>query len=155
MEDPRAFGGRLHALLDAHCRRLNAKPFPYEERFLEVLKARLGDRLTLYVASAGEEPVGVQLMFRDEHAAYLPMVGIDAVRGKSGAVYHNLGYNNPIRECIAAGDRRIYCGKLDGFAYPPLVFLLRTCKCQAMAASNRAMRMLIARARRFVFRMPS
>ncbi|MFB3777573.1 MAG: GNAT family N-acetyltransferase [Bryobacteraceae bacterium] len=112
IEDPTRYGDRLHRLLDSHYRRLNRRPFPFDPRFLERLKSRLGARALIYVASIDGEPVGVLVGVKDDESLYLPIIGIDKARARPGAVYFNLGYNRPIRDSIAAGHRRVYFGKL-------------------------------------------
>lgn len=103
---------RLHAILDAHSRRLNGVPFPFRAAFLEALKRDLGDKLIVYVAFDGDDPVGVTLAVRAGDAVFLPIVGLDIARARATFVYFNNSYNVPIDDAIASGIRRIYCGKL-------------------------------------------
>jgi predicted N-acyltransferase len=103
---------RLLALLDAHNRRLNGAPFPFRPAFLEVLQRYLGDKLVVYVALDGDDPIGVSLGVRAGDAIFLPMVGVDVTRGRETFVYFNNSYRMPIEDAIATGIRRIYCGKL-------------------------------------------
>jgi predicted N-acyltransferase len=75
------------------------------------LKGYLGERLVLYVALKGEEPFSVVVGVRAADTIFLIMVGVD-VRGRESSVYFNSSYNEPIRDAIETGLRRIYCGKL-------------------------------------------
>jgi predicted N-acyltransferase len=119
LNQPAPYRERLHRLLDGHYARLNGEPFPFRADFFEQLKARLGDRAVIYVARIGAGLVGVQVQLRGGGEVVLPMIGIDHDSGRAAAAYFNLGYNRPIEDSIAAGQRRIYFGKLayDGKAH--------------------------------------
>ena len=112
VEDPAADESRLHGLLDAHYHRLNGLPLPWRPGFLGALRARLGDRVVVYAAWRGDEPVGVAVGARARDTLFLLMIGMDPAGIRDAYLYFNLGYNRPIADAIAAGVRRIYCGKL-------------------------------------------
>jgi len=112
IEDPGRYGDRLHALMNSHYLRLNGIPFPYGPRFFEQLKSSLGARAVISVARIEDEVIGVLVGLRDDREIHLPMIGIDLERSRAGSVYFNLGYNRPIQDSIAAGDRKVYFGKL-------------------------------------------
>ena len=112
VEEPARYGDSLHRLMNAHYVRLNRKPFPFGPSFFERLKLNLGGKALIYVARIGDELVGVLAGLKSDCASYISMIGVDHKRGRAGAVYFNLCYNRPIQDAIAAGDRRMYYGKL-------------------------------------------
>lgn len=44
LQDCTSVSGQLHAVVDAHYRRLNASPFQFQSRFFELLQTRLGHK---------------------------------------------------------------------------------------------------------------
>jgi len=109
VEDPRQFD-RLNQLLNDHHLRLNQRPLPYGNAFLDALKANLGQRVTFSMASIQNEPVGVSIGIRAGSSMAFPLIGIDQERGRSAATYFNLGYNRNIEACIEQGIRLAHFG---------------------------------------------
>lgn len=112
MNDPAAAGDRLHALTDAHYRRLNGRPFPFHARFFEQIQAKLGDRATIFTAAKDGVIIGMQLRLSNCDTAGVPIIGIDAEHARRDAVYFNLGYNNAIHHAIEDGLRQVRFGTL-------------------------------------------
>ena len=110
LEEPASYRERLHRLMDAHSVRLNRQPFPFGADFFDQLKARLGDKVVIYVARIGEEWAGVLVSLRAADDVLLPMIGVNHDTGRAAAAYFNLTYNRPIEDAIAAGHRRVYFG---------------------------------------------
>lgn len=112
LDEPSAVSGRLHALADSHYRRLNGRPFPFQPRFFEQVKARLGDKAVIYAAVREGLILGVQVRLSSDGHATVPIIGIDPENTRKDAVYFNLGYNNTIRDAIEEGLRRVRLGTL-------------------------------------------
>lgn len=101
----------LHQMMERHYQRLNRKPFPYGPEFFQEMENRLPDSAWVYAARLEGELVGMQVMLAHGGTAHLPMIGFDEVKGRAASVYFNLGYNEPIALCAAAGYRRICFGR--------------------------------------------
>jgi predicted ATP-grasp superfamily ATP-dependent carboligase/predicted N-acyltransferase len=112
IDDPQPVGEKLHRLVDVHYRRLNRTAFPFRPSFFERLKFHLGERAVVTVARHERDLLGVTVGLRGADGMFVQMIGVDAERGRHGALYFNLGFNRPIQDAIAAGDRRLYLGKL-------------------------------------------
>jgi predicted N-acyltransferase len=110
--DPGPAARRLHDLLDAHQRRLNDLPFPFDVCFLSRLRSHLGERALIYVARIAGGIAGVAVGVAGGTAVHMLKVGIDPVAGREAGVLANLCYNRPIEDATAAGRERIYYGRL-------------------------------------------
>ena len=112
LEDTSSVCSRLHAVADAHYKRLNASPFPYQPEFFGKIKEYLGDKVVIYTAVKGEQIIGVLIMLRSNGNAFLPVIGIDTEYVRKDGIYFNLAFNQPIRDGIESGLRRLYFGVL-------------------------------------------
>jgi predicted N-acyltransferase len=112
LENPASRQNDLHEIMDKHHRRLNEMPFPFHPHFFERLKDNLGDKAIVYVAEKGEELLGVLIMLQCNDTVFLPMIGVDRERSGREEVFFNLIFNQPIRDAIETGIKRIYYGKL-------------------------------------------
>jgi predicted N-acyltransferase len=112
LEDTSSVCSRLHAVADAHYKRLNATPFPYKPEFFGKIKEYLGDKVVIYTAVKGEQIIGVLIMLRSNGNAFLPIIGIDTEYVRKDGIYFNLAFNQPIRDGIESGLRRLYFGML-------------------------------------------
>ncbi len=113
VRDLTVYGDSLHRLLDEHCQRLNDEPLPYGPGLLKRCQELLGDRAVISRATLKGDLVGVLLEIHSSHGVFLPLVGIDADRGRAVALYFNLVYNSPIQRAIDSEDSRIYFGRLQ------------------------------------------
>jgi len=112
LENPASRQNRLHEIMDMHYFRLNGTHFPFYPHFFERLKHNLGDKASVYVAEKGEELLGVLIMLRSNDTIFFPMVGVDRARSGRERIFFNLVFNQPIRDAIETGIKRIYYGKL-------------------------------------------
>jgi predicted N-acyltransferase len=111
VDDSKHFS-RLYRLLNDHFLRLNHRPFPYDAGIFERLKANLGERLVISMATMQDEPIGVLVGIRSGSSIAFPLIGIDQERGRVAATYFNLAYNRNIERCIEQGVRLVYFGTL-------------------------------------------
>jgi hypothetical protein len=112
MDETTAACARLHALADSHYRRLNGRPFPFRPGFFEQIKARLGDKATIYAAFKDGLIIGMLVRLSSDGIATMPIMGIGTEHARKDAVYFNLGYNHTIREGIEEGLRQMRFGTL-------------------------------------------
>ncbi|NMC74212.1 MAG: GNAT family N-acetyltransferase [Geobacteraceae bacterium] len=112
MDDPAFDSGRLHALADAHYLRLNGRPFPFQPRFFELLKARMGSRAIVSTAEKDGMLIAVQVRLTADGIATVPIIGIDTDHAHKDALYFNLGYNATIEAVIEEGLRQVRFGRL-------------------------------------------
>jgi predicted N-acyltransferase len=112
LKDTSSVFSRLHAVADAHYKRLNTSPFPYQPDFFGKIKEYLGDKVVIYTAVKGEQIIGVLIMLRSNGNAFLPIIGIDTEYVHKDGIYFNLAFNQPIRDGIESGLRRLYFGIL-------------------------------------------
>lgn len=112
MDDPVSDSGRLHALADAHYRRLNGRPFPFQPLFFEKLKERMGNRAVVSTAVKDGHSIGVQVRISADGHATVPIIGIDTEHARKDALYFNLGYNSTIEAAIEEGLRQMRLGRL-------------------------------------------
>jgi predicted N-acyltransferase len=112
LKDTSSVFSRLHAVADAHYKRLNTSPFPYQPEFFGKIKEYLGDKVVIYTAVKGEQIIGVLIMLRSNGNAFLPIIGIDTEYVHKDGIYFNLAFNQPIRDGIESGLRRLYFGIL-------------------------------------------
>ncbi len=112
LEDASSVFSRLHAIADAHYKRLNGSPFPFQPDFFWKIREYLGDKVVIYTAVKDEQIIGVLIMLRSNDNAFLPIIGIDTEYVRKDGIYFNLGFNQPIRDGIESGLRRLYFGIL-------------------------------------------
>jgi predicted N-acyltransferase len=111
LDDPIPLQQQLYGLIDSHYRRLNGMPFPFGPSVLAALQRNLGERLVVYVALKDREPCSVTVVLRAGDSMFVAMSGTSE-ENRESLVYFNNTYDEPIKDAIGVGVRRIYCGKL-------------------------------------------
>jgi predicted N-acyltransferase len=111
LDSPGSQAVELHGVMERHYQRINGCSFPYGPTFFGEIESRLPEEVDIYVARLGEELAGVTFMLKYGDTVHMPMIGFDAEKGRPSALYFNLGYNEPIAICAAAGVRRIVFGR--------------------------------------------
>jgi len=112
LEDTSSVWSRLHAVAEAHYKRLNASPFPYQPEFFRKVKEYLGDSVVIYTANKDEQIIGLLIMLRSNGNGFLPIIGIDTEYVRKDGIYFNLAFNRPILDGIESGLRRLHFGML-------------------------------------------
>lgn len=126
IRDPEPLAEELHAVAEAHHRRLNpGVPYPYDSCLLPLLKERLGDRCILDGAFAGGRLLGFALTVHDGRVGHMVFAGFRE-EARQSLTYFNLAYYRPIDRAIALGLERLYGGILQwrvkarrGFSFLP------------------------------------
>jgi predicted N-acyltransferase len=111
LADPVSLERQLYGLLRSHHERLNGRLLPFGPAFLGALSRNLGESLVVYAALEHGEPLGVLIALRAGDATFLAFVGV-APGHRESFVYVINAFYEPIKDAIATGVRRIYCGKL-------------------------------------------
>ena len=126
IHDPEPLAEELHAVAEAHHRRLNpGVPYPYDRCLLPLLKDRLGDRCILDGAFAGGRLLGFALTVHDGRVGHMAFAGFRE-EARQSLTYFNLAYYRPIDHAIVLGLERLYGGILQwrvkarrGFSFLP------------------------------------
>jgi predicted N-acyltransferase len=110
VKDPGEDNGRLYELISGNYRKYNTVSFPFNENFLEALKANLGDEVAIYKAVKNGRVTGGSVDLRRNGYQFTPYVGVDHEAAGNDFTYFNMAYYRPIMRAIESGIPRLNWG---------------------------------------------
>jgi hypothetical protein len=116
VQDVERFGPRMHALADAHYRRLNGRPLPFSPDHFVEAKRLYGDQVRfdgMFAAGGDDELLGMSMRIGHDEAMIAVHLAIDPQLLRRDGAFFALAFYHPIADAIDAGTRRIFYGRLN------------------------------------------